>query len=63
VRVEIVLEDTTKGVYPVIRWAGNGVCDNYALSLSMNLAAQFAYTLKEYGRVGALKVLEKSVMD
>lgn len=59
-KVTIVLEDTYKGVYPVISWDGNGITDHLSDSLSMLIAAQFANLIKESSTVGGLKVADRS---
>lgn len=58
-KVVITLEDTPRGVYPMIQWTGNDVTDHVHTSLSMNLAAQFANLLKQYTSTGALKVTDE----
>jgi hypothetical protein len=59
-KVTIVIEDTYKGVYPVISWDGNGITDHMSDSLSMLLAAQVAHLIKESATKGALKVTDRS---
>lgn len=59
-KVIITIEDTYKGVYPVIAWDGNGITDHLSDSLSMLLAAQVAALIKESATKGALKVADRS---
>jgi hypothetical protein len=59
-KVVITLEDTPKGIYPVVQWTGNDVTDNVHESLSMNLAAQVAYMIRDYATTGVLKVADKA---
>lgn len=58
-KVVIILEDTTDGVYPIVSWEDNGVTDHVHQSLSMNLAAQLANAMRISSQAGALKVVEK----
>jgi len=57
-KVIITIEDTTDGVYPVVKWDDNGVTDHLSSSLSMNLAAQFASMLKRYAELKTIKVVD-----
>jgi hypothetical protein len=62
-KVLITLEDTTQGIFPIIQWQNNGITDHMSDSLSMALAAQLSYTLKEYARVGAIKVMSTDKLN
>jgi hypothetical protein len=62
-KVLITLEDTPQGIFPIVQWQDNGITDHITDSLSMNLAAQLSYTLKEYARVGAIKVMSTDKMN
>lgn len=59
-KIVYIIEDTTKGIYPEVRWQGNGVTDNIETSLSMNLAAQISYLIRRSVEVGALKVVDRN---
>lgn len=56
-RVTIIIDDTERGIFPVIKWEDNGCTDHLATSLGMNLAAQFANMVREYSKKGILKVV------
>lgn len=53
-KVVIILEDTTKGIYPEIRWRGNGCCDQPHESLSMHLATTFSQHFEELEKSGVI---------
>ena len=57
-KVVIILEDTAKGIYPEVRWRGNGCCDNPMDSISMHLATNFVKQFEELDKAGAI-VLDK----
>lgn len=57
-KVMIILEDAPLGVYPEIRWQGNGCCDHPADSISMHIATTLAKQIERLSKVGALKVVK-----
>jgi hypothetical protein len=59
-KVIIELEDYPQGIFPTVRWGGNGVTDHLSDSLSMALAAQFAEMIKQRAALGTLKVIDPS---
>ena len=59
-KVLIILEDAPKGVYPEIRWEGNGCCDNPSDSISMHLATALAREVQNQAKLGTLKVVKES---
>jgi hypothetical protein len=58
-KVMIILEDTTQGIFPTVKWQGNGVTDNIETSISMTMAAQIAYLLRRATEIGALKIVDQ----
>lgn len=58
-KVVIILQDTPKGIYPEIRWRGNGCCDNPMDSISLHLATTFTKQFEELEKAGAI-VLDKT---
>lgn len=57
-KVLIILEDAPSGVYPEIRWQGNGCCDHPADSISMHLATALAREIQNQAKLGTLKVVK-----
>ena len=55
-KVVIILEDTPKGIYPEIRWRGNGCCDNPMDSISLHIATTVAKQIEESAKAHALRV-------
>ena len=58
-KVVIILQDTPKGIYPEIRWRGNGCCDNPMDSISLHLATTFTKQFEELEKAGVI-VLDKT---
>jgi hypothetical protein len=58
-KVLIILEDAPSGVYPEIRWQGNGCCDNPSESISMHLATFLAREIERQTKLGVLKVVKE----
>lgn len=58
-KVLIILEDAPTGVYPEIRWQGNGCCDHPADSISMHLATALAKQIEQMTKLGVLKVVNE----
>ena len=50
----LILQDTPKGIYPEIRWRGNGCCDNPMDSVSMHLITTFVKQFEELAKAGAI---------
>lgn len=42
----LIIEDTTKGIYPELRWQGNGVSDHLSDSLAMHLVNHFVQQIR-----------------
>jgi hypothetical protein len=59
-KVVIILEDYPQGIFPTVKWTGNGTTDHLSDSLSMNLAAQVAEMIKRSAELGILKVIDPS---
>jgi hypothetical protein len=58
-KVMIILEDAPSGVYPEIRWQGNGCCDHPADSISMHLATFLSREIQRQTKLGTLKVVKE----
>jgi hypothetical protein len=58
-KVVIILEDTTKGIYPEVRWKGNGVCDHPPDSISLHLCTLLVKQIEELAKAGALVVVKE----
>lgn len=54
--VQFTIQDTPKGIYPVLKWAGNGTTDHPASSLSMHLIAHLVKHIEELDKKGMLKI-------
>lgn len=52
----LMIEDTTKGIYPELRWQSNGVLDHLPESLAMHLMNYFIQHMKELESKGLLVV-------
>lgn len=52
----LMIEDTPRGIYPELRWQGNGVTDHLTDSLAMHLMNQFVQSVKELETKGLLVV-------
>jgi hypothetical protein len=50
----IILQDTPTGVYPEVRWRGNGCCDNPMDSISMHLITTFVKQFEELEKAGVI---------
>lgn len=53
-KVVLVLQDTPKGIYPEVRWRGNGCCDNPMDSISMHLITNFVKQFEELEKAGVI---------
>lgn len=43
----LMIEDTPRGIYPELRWQGNGVTDHLTDSLAMHLMNHFVQHIKD----------------
>lgn len=58
-KVVIILEDAPKGIYPEVRWKGNGCCDHPPESISMHIATLLVKQIEELTKAGALVVVKE----
>jgi hypothetical protein len=55
-KVVVILQDTPKGVYPEVRWRGNGCCDNPMDSISLHLVTTFVKQFEELEKSGVIRL-------
>jgi hypothetical protein len=57
-RATFTIEDTPQGIYPVLKWEGNGCCDNLHESITMHLMADLAAMIKKAEDMKILRVVD-----
>lgn len=59
-KVVLFIEDTTRGIYPELRWQSNGVLDHLQDSLAMHLMHHFVQHIEALQKDGLLVVSPES---
>ena len=56
-KATFTIEDTPQGIYPVLRWDGNGCCDNLHDSIAMHLMADLSAMIQKAEQMKILRVV------
>ena len=56
-KATFTIEDTPQGIYPVLRWDGNGCCDNLHDSIAMHLMADLSAMIQKAEAMKLLRVV------
>ena len=59
-KATFTIEDTPKGIFPVLTWHGNGCSDHLADSIAMHLMADLAAKIQQCEKLGVLKVITEA---
>lgn len=59
-KIIFTVEDTPKGIHPMLEWEDNGITDHMASSISMHIAHQMVMVIKKLETLGVLKVTDDS---
>lgn len=57
-KAQLILSDTTQGIKLELKWRENGVQDNLAQSLSMNLLTNLSIQIRDLENSGALVIFK-----
>lgn len=57
-KAQLILSDTTQGIKVELKWRENGVQDNLAQSLSMNLLTNLSIQIRDLENSGALVIFK-----